>query len=31
LQNGIAYTHIGNARREGQARLPRGKEPPTYR
>ena len=29
LQNGMAYTHIGN--RPGAARQPRRNDPPTYR
>ena len=31
LQNGMAYTHIGNAARDAQPRSPGPKLPPTYR
>jgi enoyl-CoA hydratase/carnithine racemase len=31
LQNGMAYTHIGNLRQEGHSPQPRRKEPPSYR
>ena len=31
LQNGMAYTHIGNASRAERAGVPRRNDPPTYR
>jgi E-phenylitaconyl-CoA hydratase len=31
LQNGMAYTHIGNIPQDGQSAQPRPKAPPTYR
>jgi enoyl-CoA hydratase/carnithine racemase len=31
LQNGLAYTHIGNPPRDVRSTMPRKNEPPTYR
>jgi E-phenylitaconyl-CoA hydratase len=31
LQNGLAYTHIGNAPRDVRSAMPRRNDPPTYR